>query len=312
MATALARACGSPRNSSGSMTFSSALRWVSSWKDWNTKPSLSMRRRARPSSSSAKMSTPSSSTVPVEGLSRPASKPSRVDLPDPDAPTMASVSARCTVKSTLCRMVSSPLLSATRFANCLTSIAASCVWPRSLTFETSGMSRMLAVLTRYMFGLTLLLAAAVAHSAPKTVLVLGDSLSAEYGLARGAGWVALMENRLKNEHVDAAIVNASISGETTSGGRVRLPALLAQYHPALLLIGMRMPPNYGRAYTDSFFAMYARVAKESKTALVPFMLEGVAQTPELFQADRLHPVAQAHPIILTNIYPALLPLLKGR
>jgi len=200
-----------------------------------------------------------------------------------------------------------------------------------------------------MFGLTLLLAAAVAHSAPKTVLVLGDSLSAEYGLARGAGWVALMENRLKNEHVDAAIVNASISGETTSGGRVRLPALLAQYHPALLLIelgandglrglpvaaaetnlramvemahkagarvllvGMRMPPNYGRAYTDSFFAMYARVAKESKTALVPFMLEGVAQKPELFQADRLHPVAQAHPIILTNIYPALLPLLKGR
>jgi acyl-CoA thioesterase-1 len=208
---------------------------------------------------------------------------------------------------------------------------------------------MLAVLTRYMFGLTLLLAAAVAHSAPKTVLVLGDSLSAEYGLARGAGWVALMENRLKNEHVDAAIVNASISGETTSGGRVRLPALLAQYHPALLLIelgandglrglpvaaaetnlramvemahkagarvllvGMRMPPNYGRAYTDSFFAMYARVAKESKTALVPFMLEGVAQKPEWFQSDRLHPVAQAHPIILSNIYPALLPLLKGR
>ena len=200
-----------------------------------------------------------------------------------------------------------------------------------------------------MFGLTLLLAAAVAHSAPKTVLVLADSLSAEYGLARGTGWVALMENRLKKEHIDATIVNASISGETTSGGRVRLPALLAQYHPALLLIelgandglrglpvaaaetnlramvemghkagarvllvGMRMPPNYGRAYTDSFFAMYARVAKESKTALVPFMLEGVAQKPEWFQADRLHPIAQAHPIILANIYPALLPLLKGR
>ncbi len=200
-----------------------------------------------------------------------------------------------------------------------------------------------------MFGLALLLAAAVAHSAPKTVLVLGDSLSAEYGLARGAGWVALMENRLKNEHVDATIVNASISGDTTSGGRVRLPALLAQYHPALLvielgandglrglpvaaaetnlramvdmahkagarvlLVGMRMPPNYGRAYTDSFFAMYAQVAKETNTALVPFMLEGVAQKPEWFQADRLHPLAQAHPIILTNIYPALLPLLKGR
>jgi acyl-CoA thioesterase-1 len=75
---------------------------------------------------------------------------------------------------------------------------------------------------------------------------------------------------------------------------------------------MRMPPNYGRAYTDSFFAMYAQVAKETKTALVPFMLEGVALKPEWFQADRLHPLAQAHPIILTNIYPALVPLLKGR
>ena len=200
-----------------------------------------------------------------------------------------------------------------------------------------------------MFGFTLLLAAAVAHSAPKTVLVLGDSLSAEYGLARGAGWVALMESKLKGAHVDARIVNASISGETTSGGRTRLPALLTEYHPALvvielgandglrglavpaaetnlramvemsqkaqarvLLVGMRMPPNYGRSYTENFYAMYGRVAKDLKTPMLPFMLEGVAQKPEWFQADRLHPAAQAHPTILANIYPAILPLLKSR
>ncbi|WP_426197470.1 arylesterase [Massilia sp. DWR3-1-1] len=203
-----------------------------------------------------------------------------------------------------------------------------------------------------MFSLVLMLAAALApalaHSAPKTVLVLGDSLSAEYGLARGAGWVALMESRLKAERVDSTIVNASISGETTAGGRTRLPALLSQYKPGLVvielgandglrglpvpaaeanlramvtmaqqhrakvvLVGMRMPPNYGRAYTDSFFAMYKRVAQDMKTALVPFMLAGVAEKAELFQADRLHPAAQAHPAILANIYPVLLPLVKA-
>ncbi len=191
-------------------------------------------------------------------------------------------------------------------------------------------------------------APALAHSAPKTVLVLGDSLSAEYGLSRGAGWVALMENRLKLDRIDSRIVNASISGETTSGGRTRLPALLAEYKPAMViielgandglrglpvpaaeanlramvtmaqqdkakvvLVGMRMPPNYGRAYTDSFFAMYKKVAGDMKTALVPFMLEGIAEKPELFQADRLHPAAQAHPTILKNIYPTLLPLFKA-
>ena len=193
-----------------------------------------------------------------------------------------------------------------------------------------------------------LLAPALAHSAPKTLLVLGDSLSAEYGLTRGAGWVALMENKLKTDKVDSTIVNASISGETTSGGRTRLPALLTQYKPQLVLIelgandglrglpvpaaeanlramvtmaqasharvilvGMRMPPNYGRAYTDSFFGMYKRVSSDMKTALVPFMLEGVADKPDWFQADRLHPAAQAHPTILANIYPTVLPLIKA-
>jgi acyl-CoA thioesterase-1 len=211
------------------------------------------------------------------------------------------------------------------------------------------MSRMLAFLNKWMLGTLLMLAASLAHSAPKTVLVLGDSLSAEYGLSRGSGWVALLEQKLKAEKIDALIVNASISGETTSGGRARLPALLEQHKPALvvielgandglrglpvpaaeanmramidaarkskaqvLLVGMRMPPNYGRDYTERFFGMYKQVATQTRTPLVPFMLEGVADQPSLFQADRLHPSAQAHPTILANIWPVFLPLIKAR
>lgn len=192
-------------------------------------------------------------------------------------------------------------------------------------------------------------AATSAYSAPKTLLVLGDSLSAEYGLSRGSGWVALLEQRLRAQAIAARVVNASISGETTSGGLARLPALLAQYRPAIviielgandglrglplgaaeanlramaaqarqagahvLLVGMRLPPNYGRAYTERFFGLYGKLGRELHMPLVPFMLEGVADQAQLFQADRLHPLAQAHPAILDNIWPPLLPLLKTR
>ena len=197
-------------------------------------------------------------------------------------------------------------------------------------------------------GAALALAASgSAYSAPKTVLVVGDSLSAEYGLVRGSGWVALLEQRLKAARLDARIVNASISGDTTSGGRARLPALLARHHPSVvvlelgandglrglpvksaqtnlrdmvamseqahakvLLVGMRMPPNYGHAYTERFAGMYTDLSKEEKVPLVPFMLDGVAQEPANFQADRLHPLASAHPTILNNIWPQLAPLIR--
>jgi len=198
-------------------------------------------------------------------------------------------------------------------------------------------------------ALALLAASASAYSAPKTVLVVGDSLSAEYGLARGTGWVALLDQKLKAQKIDASIVNASISGDTTSGGKARLPALLTQYkpdvvvielgandglrglpvaaaeanlrsmvalaqqnHARVMLVGMRMPPNYGRAYTDKFFGMYQEVSSESKAPLVPFMLEGVAQEPANFQADRLHPVASVHPTILANIWPTFSALIKQK
>ncbi|WP_373924730.1 arylesterase [Duganella sp. CY15W] len=193
------------------------------------------------------------------------------------------------------------------------------------------------------------MAAASAYSAPKTVLVVGDSLSAEYGLSRGTGWVALAEQKLKQNNIDAVVVNASVSGETTSGGRSRLPALLTKYKPdvvvielgandglrglpvaaaqanlramndaatqakaRVMLIGMRMPPNYGRDYADKFFAMYGTLSKDIKAPLVPFMLDGIADQPQMFQSDRLHPLAEAHPAILANIWPVLQKTIKTK
>jgi acyl-CoA thioesterase-1 len=185
---------------------------------------------------------------------------------------------------------------------------------------------------------------------PLSLLVLGDSLSAEYGLKRGSGWVALLESKLKTEKIQVGVVNASISGDTTSGGRSRLPALLAQHRPThlvielgandalrglplestrenlnhmvgtaravgikVLLIGMQVPPNYGQDYSTRFFAVFADVAKANKIALVPFLLKGVADVPDslrLFQADRIHPREEAHPILLANVWPELKKLLK--
>jgi acyl-CoA thioesterase-1 len=199
--------------------------------------------------------------------------------------------------------------------------------------------------------LTLMLAsfAMSAYSASKTIVVLGDSLSAEYGLERGRGWVSLLQKKLESERITASVVNASISGETTSGGRARLPAILEKHHPNLvvielgandalrglslaatrdnlramaasaqkagarvLIVGMQIPPNYGVDYTTKFAALFPEVAKESKSALVPFMLAGVVERPDLFQADRIHPTADAHPIILNNIWPQLKRLLTSR
>lgn len=195
-------------------------------------------------------------------------------------------------------------------------------------------------------GLGLSLLATTAYSASKTVLVLGDSLSAEYGLTRGAGWVPLLEKRLHAEKINATVINASISGDTTSGGRARLPALLEQHRPSIviielggndglrglpttatennlrtmvmeaqkahaqvLLVGMQIPPNYGREYTQRFASMYSKIAKDNRVPLVPFLLTDVADRTDLFQADRIHPSADAQPIMLKNVWPYLKPLL---
>jgi len=183
-----------------------------------------------------------------------------------------------------------------------------------------------------------------------SILVVGDSLSAEYGLKRGSGWVALLDARLAQKKIAATVVNASISGDTTSGGRSRLPALLAQHKPGIVILelggndalrglplamtrdnldvmakaakasgakvliaGMQLPPNYGRKYGEEFAGLFADVAKAENAAFVPFLLKGVADGPQadsMFQADRIHPKEAAHPLILDNVWLVLQPLLR--
>lgn len=176
------------------------------------------------------------------------------------------------------------------------------------------------------------------------VLVLGDSLSAEYGIARGSGWVSLLSRALAERARPLKVINASVSGETTAGGLSRLPALLERHRPAMViielggndalrglsldstrsnlvamvravraakaravLIGMRMPPNYGREWGERFAALFAEVARTQQALLVPFLLEGFAEDERLFQEDRIHPRAAAQGQMLTNVTKVLDP-----
>jgi len=180
-----------------------------------------------------------------------------------------------------------------------------------------------------------------------SILVMGDSLSAAYGIELEQGWVNLLRDRLRQTDDRWRVINASVSGETTAGGLARLPDLLDQYRPALciialgandglrglsiermrlhlnrmtglcrqygevLLLGMKLPPNYGSKYARGFARTFTLVAEENNTALVPFFLAGVAVNPEYMQADELHPTAAAQALILDNIWPSLSELLEA-
>jgi acyl-CoA thioesterase-1 len=200
------------------------------------------------------------------------------------------------------------------------------------------------------------LTAAPAHSAEHSaetgrpvIVVLGDSLSAEYGLPRDTGWVALLRKRLADERIDYSVANASISGDTTSGGRARMPELMARLKPSIVivelgandalrgvplattkdnlrtiaeqaqqghakvvLVGMYVPSNYGQAYTQQFHTMYASLAHDMNLRFVPFLLAGIENKPDMFQSDQMHPTQQAQPALLDNVWPALSPLLRRR
>jgi len=192
--------------------------------------------------------------------------------------------------------------------------------------------------------------AVVVHAgsaAAETILVYGDSLSAAYGLATREGWPSLLQERLRDQKFNYAVVNASISGETSAGGASRIRTELSATRPAViilelgandglrglpvaemtanleriisaseaakarvLLIGMQMPPNYGPRYTASFAQAFAELAARHKLPFVPFMLAGFAEERDLFQADGLHPIAAAEPRIVDNIWPTLEPMLR--
>ncbi len=200
-----------------------------------------------------------------------------------------------------------------------------------------------------LFSLFLLLLAGAPAWAEPVLLVFGDSLSAAYGIPRESGWAALLARRLEARQPPVKVVNASVSGETTAGGLTRLPRLLDAHRPALvilalgandglrglppedtarnlsamirlvrdkggrvLLVGMRLPPNYGGAYTGKFQALFGQVAKKDKVPLVPFLLAGMAERRERFQTDGLHPDAQAQPVLLENVWRGLAPLLPRK
>jgi acyl-CoA thioesterase-1 len=187
---------------------------------------------------------------------------------------------------------------------------------------------------------------APAAQAAKTLLVFGDSLSAGFGIRQDAAWPALLQQRLTEKRLDYSVVNASISGETSSGGRARISEALARHKPKVLVlalgandglrglplaglrdnltgivraartskarvlvVGMQLPPNYG-AYATEFQQVFAEVAKKEGVPLVPFLLEGIAEKPQFFQADALHPTADAQPHLLDNVWGGLTPLLK--
>ena len=179
-----------------------------------------------------------------------------------------------------------------------------------------------------------------------TLLVVGDSISAAFGLDSRQGWVALLEKRLSEEGFEHSVVNVSISGDTSAGGAARFSALLAEHKPELviielggndglrgqppaqlqqnlasmveksqqagakvLILGMRLPPNYGARYTTAFAEVFSKVAEESGSALVPFVLEGIGGVPSMMQPDGIHPTAEAQPVLLDNVWPTLKPLL---
>ena len=201
---------------------------------------------------------------------------------------------------------------------------------------------------RLLILLVLCLTAVPAMAAAPVILVFGDSISAGYGLPRvEQGWAALLQARLKDQGYGYQVVNASVSGETTEGGLARLPRALKLHQPAIVvlelggndglralpvaemrsnlarmvglaqaagakvaLLGMRMPPNYGPQYAAQFAQAYTDLARDQKLPLVPFALAGIALSPELMQADDIHPNAAGQPRLLDNVWPALKPLLK--
>jgi acyl-CoA thioesterase-1 len=272
------------------------------------------------------------------GESRPASNASKVDLPAPDEPTTATDSPAAMSNETSCTIVKGPSGLATCFV------------------RFSALRTLSRLINAWALCIGLVLFAVQDASAAQqdTILVLGDSLSAAYGLRPEQGWVTLLQKRLETQGYGYTVANASVSGETTSGGLQRLPRALSLHKPSIvvlelggndglrglpvattrqnltrmielakqsgaqvLLIGIRMPPNYGPRFTEQFNRTYGELAKSYDLKLVPFLLERLALNPQaldpkLLQQDGIHPTGPAQPLLLETVWPQLQPLLKHK
>lgn len=293
-----------------------------------------------------------STTRPEVGRSRPAISPSNVDFPDPELPVIASVSPAATDSDIVSSMAISPEESLTLRLSCSTLMeSTSCMQLHSI----------FSVMTAWLTALVLN-GHALAGESPGTwrdqdpsvsrdgtplVLVVGDSLSAEYGLQRGTGWVHHINRRLQDSGSDWSVHNSSVSGDTTAGGLARLPHALAEHTPAIvvielggndalrglaldatranlarmitlshdagacvLLIGMQIPPNYGRRYAERFAGLFASLAEEYQTRHVPFLMHGFATDPAYFQADGIHPNERAQTRMADTVEPPLAALMQ--
>jgi acyl-CoA thioesterase-1 len=313
-AAACSRASSTPKSSSGSAALSSALSAGRSWNDWKTKPTSSPRSFASSSSSSFESCRSARVISPRVGRSSPASSPNSVDFPDPDSPTIASDCPVRSSKETSLRMVRSCAPSGTSRVT---------LWARSTKESVLG----------FMVAIALMLAAP-----ERVVLVYGDSLSAGYGMRAEESWPSLLQQRLGKGY---KVVNASVSGETSAGGLTRLPSALREHRPSLvvlelggndglrglplealeknlaamidecrkagakvLLLGIELPPNFGPSYVEKFRAVFPSVAARFHLPPPPPLLEGFSDRAQ-FQADQIHPTAQAEPRLLENVWPAI-------
>lgn len=269
---------------------------------------------------------------PLLGVSRPASNPSKVDLPEPEAPTIASASPGLTRKPISCRMVNVP--------SPLTTVLP------SETTSTSGIS-VLTAIARLIVLAHLATLPLLAHAAD-TILVVGDSISSGYGLRQREAWPALLEQRLAENGYQCHVINASISGDTSAGGRARLAASLATHRPRVVIIalggndglrglppsrlrenlsamaamaraagalpviaGMEMPPNFGASYRTAFHDAFRDAAHEAHAVLVPFLLEGFGSDRTRFQTDGIHPNAIGQRSIIDTVWATLRPVLES-
>jgi acyl-CoA thioesterase-1 len=275
------------------------------------------------------MSFPAIYTNPCVGISSPAKRLNKVDLPDPEAPTIAKLSADLIVSVTDDKIDKSPSEVGTIFPKFSVSI---------IFLRVSDMSKFVLSLVFLLFSTTL---------AAKSIVILGDSISASYGIHINKGWVSLLQEKIDKENQPFTLYNESISGDTTAGGLARIVKTLIRHKPKwvllelgandglkglslkkmksnlvkiveraekagaqVLLLGMRIPPNYGKRYVDRFYNIYPEVAKELNIPFVPFILEEVALAKGMMQKDGLHPSEKAQPFIADKIWKYLKPVLN--